>query len=147
MRTTFLIVPLLLSAAPALAQAGPTQPETNEVQRVLRDPATVDKLTNTMRAMSDAFLNPPAGVVEAAIDGRKATPAEKRMAVRDLARQDDPNFDRNFQRQIAQARPMIEHGMNALSTALPAMTQALQQAGKAIERAAANMPDPTYPKR
>jgi len=42
---------------------------------------------------------------------------------------------------------MIEHGMNALSTALPAMTQALQQAGKAIERAAANMPDPTYPKR
>jgi hypothetical protein len=147
MRTTLLIIPLLLSATPALAQAGPTPQETSEVQRVLRDPATVDKLTNTMRAMSDAFLNLPVGEVEAAIDGRKATPAEKRLTVRDRARQDDPNFDRNFQSQIAQARPMIENGINALSSALPAMTQALQQASKAIERAAANMPDPTYPKR
>jgi hypothetical protein len=37
--------------------------------------------------------------------------------------------------------------MKALSDALPAMMQGLAQAQKALERAAANMPDPNYPKR
>ena len=147
MRTTFLIVPLMMCSAPSLAQAAPTQRDTAEMQRVLNDPAMADKLTNVMQAMSQAFLDLPAGEVQAAMEGRKATPAEKRLTVRDMARKDDPNFDRDFQQQIAQAKPMIEHGMKALSTALPAMTQALQQASKAIERAAANMPDPTYPRR
>ena len=147
MRTSFLIIPLLLCSAPAFAQPAPTPHETAEMQRVLNDPAMADKLTNVMQAMSQAFLDLPAGEVQAAMEGRKATPTEKRLTVRDMARKDDPNFDRDFQQQIAQAKPMIEHGMKALSTALPAMTQALQQAGKAIERAAANMPDPTYPRR
>jgi hypothetical protein len=147
MRTTFVIVPLMLCATPALAQPAPTQGETAEMQRMLSDPATADKLTNVMQSVSDAFLDLPAGQVEAAVEGRKATPAEKRMTVRDMARKDDPNFDRNFRQKIAQARPMIANGMNALSSALPAMTQALDQASKAIERAAANMPDPTYPRR
>ena len=147
MRTTFLIIPLMLSSAPALAQAAPAPPQSAEVQRVLNDPATADKLTNVMQAMSDAFLNLPAGEVQAAVEGRKATPAEKRMTVRDMARKDDPSFDRNFRQQIAQAKPMIQQSMRALSTALPAMMQGLEQASKAIERAAANMPDPTYPRR
>jgi hypothetical protein len=42
---------------------------------------------------------------------------------------------------------MIRQSMAAMSQALPAMMHGLQQAGKALERAAANMPDPTYPKR
>ena len=147
MRTTFLLVPLMLCSAPALAQTAPAPRDTAEVQRVLNDPAMADKLTNVMQAMSKAFLDLPAGEVQAAVEGRMATPAEKRTTVRDLARQDDPNFDRNFQRQIAEAKPMIQHGMKALSTALPAMMQGLEQASRAIERAAANMPDPTYPKR
>ena len=147
MRVTLLILPLLLSAAPAAAQSSPSQVDTAGVQRVLNDPATADKLTNAMRAVSDAFLDLPAGEVNAAIEGRKASPVEKRMTVRDMARADDPNFDRNFRQQIAQAKPMIEHGLNALSSALPAMTRALDQASRAIERAAANMPDPTYPRR
>ena len=37
--------------------------------------------------------------------------------------------------------------MKALNVALPAMMKALDDAGRAIDRAAANMPDPTYPKR
>jgi hypothetical protein len=67
--------------------------------------------------------------------------------VRDLGRRDDPNFDRKFQEQIAATTPMIQQSMKALADALPAMMQGLQQAGRAIERARANMPDPTYPKR
>jgi len=69
------------------------------------------------------------------------------MTVRDMARKDDPNFDRNFQRQMAQTGPMMRQSMKALGDAIPAMMQGLSQAGKALERAAANMPDPTYPKR
>ena len=147
MRIKLLTIPMMLCASPALAQAVPAEPQTAEIQRVLSDPATADKLTNVMQSVSDAFLDLPAGQVEAAMEGRKATPAEKRMTVRDMARKDDPNFDRNFRQKIAQVRPMIENGMNAVSSALPAMTQALDQASKAIERAAANMPDPTYPRR
>ena len=36
---------------------------------------------------------------------------------------------------------------DALNQALPAMMQGLNQAQQALERAVANMPDPTYPRR
>lgn len=148
MRTILIAVPLLLASTPALSQAATPGPrEMAEMQHVLADPAMADRLTNVMQAMSDVFLNLPAGEMQAAVEGRRPTAEEKRMTVRDMARKDDPNFDRNFHQQIAQAKPMIQHSMKALSTALPAMMQGLQQAGKAIERAAANMPDPNYPKR
>jgi hypothetical protein len=97
--------------------------------------------------MSKAFLDLPVGEVRAAVEGRAATPAEKRITVRDIARKEDPDFDRHVQQQIAQARPMIEQSMKALSDALPTMLQSLEQARNAVERAAENMPDPTYPKR
>src|SRR5215218_4976305 len=145
MRTTFLIAPLMLCSAPGLAQPAPAPAarDTADMERALNDPAMADKLTNVMQAMSKAFLDLPAGEVQAAVERRKPTPAERRTTVRDLARQDDPNFDRNFQRQIAAAKPMIQQSMRALTAALPAMMQGLQQASKAVERAAANMPDPT----
>jgi hypothetical protein len=87
------------------------------------------------------------GGVQAAIEGRKPTPREKKLTVRDLGRRDDPNFDRDIQRRIADAKPMIEASQKALADALPAVMKSLDEAGKALERAAANMPDPTYPKR
>lgn len=118
-----------------------------EFPRELTDPAMVAKLGNTMQALSKALLELPVGEMKAAMEGRQASPSEKRMTVRDLGRQKDPNFDRNFQQQMAQARPQIEQSLRAMTAALPAMTKALQQASEAVERAAANMPDPTYPKR
>ena len=117
------------------------------VERALNDPATADKLVNVMQALSQAFLNLPVGEVQAAVEGRPPTPAETHMTVRDLGRRDDPNFDRNFQQHMAEARPMIHQGMKAMADALPAMMNGLNEASHAIERAAANMPDPTYPKR
>jgi hypothetical protein len=48
---------------------------------------------------------------------------------------------------MAEARPMIQQSMKALADALPSMMQGLAQAQQSLERAAANMPDPTYPKR
>ena len=144
MRSGLLIVPLIVCAQQAAAQA-PAAPQ--QVPPQLTDPAVTQKLANSMQALSKAFLELRVGEVQAALEGRQATPSEKRMTVRDLGRQGDPNFERNLQQQVANAKPMIDQGMKALASALPAMMQGMEQAEKAMERAAANMPDPTYPKR
>lgn len=146
MRTTLILFPLLFAAAPAAAQQAPMQVPP-EVQRALNDPATADKLANMMQVLGQAFLNLPVGEAQAAVEGRQPTAAEKHMTVRDMGRRDDPNFDRNFQQQMANARPMIHQGMKAMAQALPTMMNGLNDAGRALERAAANMPDPNYPKR
>jgi hypothetical protein len=142
-----LLVIALLAAQPADAPAAPPPPPAVQLPPQLTDPATGDKLANVMEALSHAFLNLPVGEVQAAVEGRPATRADRRLTVRELARRDDPNFDRNLERRIAEARPKIQSSMRALATALPQVMQGLHQAREAIERAAANMPDPNYPKR
>jgi hypothetical protein len=143
-----LLAIFLLAAAPA-AEPAPAVPPPPVVQlpRQLTDPATGDKLANAAQALSRAFLNLPVGEVQAAVEGRPLTPADRHLTVGELARRDDPNFARNLDRRIAEARPKIQASMRALATALPQVMQGLHQAREAIERAAANMPDPNYPKR
>jgi hypothetical protein len=130
---------------PALAEPAP-QPAP-KVPPQLLDPRMADRLADTMQSLSKALLNLPVGEVQAAVEGREPTAADKKLTVRDLGRRDDPNFDKNFRQQIAQARPAIEKSMKAMSAALPAIEKALDDAGRALDRAAANMPDPTYPQR
>jgi len=142
--------PLLMLAAPAMAepaQASATPPPTAEIQRALNDPAMADRLTNVMQVLSKTFLELPVGQVQAALEGRAPTAAEKRLTVRDLGRREDPNFDRNLQRQIAQSGPMVQRSMKAMADALPAMMKGFEDAGEALERASTSLPDPTYPKR
>jgi hypothetical protein len=145
MRKIAILIPLLACASPSLAQ--PVPDDSIQLPRELTDPATADRLANMMQALSQAVLDMPVGELKAAAEGRKATAAERRMTVRDMARRDDPNFDRHFEQRIAQSGPAIRRGIKAMNEALPAITQSLQQASRAIERAAANMPDPTYPRR
>jgi len=74
MRKALALLPLTLVATPAPAQqAKPTA----EVQRVLSDPATADRLANVMQALSQAFLDLPVGSVEAAVEGRPPTTADR----------------------------------------------------------------------
>jgi len=141
MHKTLIILPLLLCATPAFAQHAPQLPPE------LTDPASVQKLANTMQALSGALLNVKVGGVEAAIEGREASPQEKNLTVRDMARRDDPNFDRNLQRQIAEVGPTMQRSVSALNQAMPEVMKSLHEAKKSLERAAANMPDPTYPQR
>ena len=147
MRTKLLIIPLLLSAAPAVAQSPAAPAPQIQVPPQLTDPAMADKLARAMQAMTKSFMNLPVGEVQAAIEGRAPTAAEKRMTVRDIGRRDNRNFERDLERQVANAKPMIEQSMKALAGALPAMMQGLSQAGDALDRATANLPDPTYPRR
>jgi len=142
MRTAFALLPLLMAAAPVAAAAPQQQPQA-QVAPQLSDPAMADRLAGTMQAMSKAFLDLPVGEIEAAVEGRPPTPADRNRTLRS----EDPNLDREVQTHIAQARPMIRQSMKAISDALPAVMKSLAEARESIERAAANMPDPNYPKR
>ena len=143
MRTARALIPLAILATPAIAQPVPPPPPALQVPPQLTDPRTLDKVTNTMQALSQALMDMPVGNIEAALEGRPATPADRARRIRDV----EPGLDREVQTQIAQARPMIRQGAKALSDALPQMMQGIQQVQQSLERAAANMPDPNYPKR
>ena len=140
MRVKLAMLPLLLSATPAFAQAAPPAAQ---VPRELTDPATADRLANAMQSLSDAFLKLPVGEFQAAMEGRQPTAAERRKTVGS-----ESNLsERELRRQIEDAKPMFQQGMKQLAAALPAMMQGMDELQRSVERAAANMPDPTYPKR
>jgi hypothetical protein len=143
MRKIMIALPLLLCSAPAFAQQGPPPMLPPE----LTDPATVHRLAGTLDALSHALMNVRIGEAKAALEGRDATPRERNMTVGDLARRDDPNFDRHMHQQIAAIEPQVQHGVQAVNRALPAIMQSLDDAQRAVDRALANMPDPTYPRR
>jgi hypothetical protein len=146
MHTRLFVLPLMLCASPALAQAAPPLPPPVQPPLMI-DPGMVDRLANSMQALSHVMLDMKVGGLRAALEGREATPSEKRLTVRDLARRNDPNFERHLDQQIAAARPKLERSMRAMNQALPEITEDLQRAERAIDRAAANMPDPNYPRR
>jgi hypothetical protein len=141
MRKELLILPLLISASPAFAQPAPQLPPE------LTDPATAQRLAGAMQAVSDAFLNMRVGDIQAALEGRPATPAERNMTVRDMARRDDPDFDRHFAHNMAKVGPTMQRSMQALNQTLPVVMRDLKDAQRSLERAVANLPDPTYPNR
>ena len=146
MRTSLIILPLLLCAAPAAAQSAP-EPGAIQLPRELTDPATAEKLTHTMQALSGALLNVHVGDMRAAIEGRPATAEDRNLTVGDLARRKDPDFDRHLQQRVASVGPMVQHSMAVLNHTLPEVMRDLANAQKSIERAVANLPDPSYPKR
>ena len=149
MRSTVMLLPLILAATSALAQtpAPATPAPVVDVPPQLTDPAMADKIADMMQTLSKALLDLPVGELRAAVEGRKASSIEKKLTIRDLGRREDPDFERNFRRQMAETRPMIRQSMKAIADALPSMVQGLRQAQQSLERAAANMPDPTYPKQ
>lgn len=141
MRKALILLPLLFAASPAFAQAAPQLP------RELTDPATAQRLAGAMQALSNALLNIRVGEMQAAMEGRPVTPADRDLTVRDMARRDDPDFDRHLQQKLAAVGPALQQSMTALNRALPEIARDLHDAKKSLERAAANMPDPTYPRR
>jgi len=141
MRTSLFALSFLLMTAPASAQSVPPLP------RALTDPASAQKLANAVQALSNVLLDMKIGEAQAALEGRTASAAERNMTVRDMARRDDPDFDRHFHQKIADVGPALQQSMKALNQALPAMMKGLSDAQKSLDRAIANMPDPNYPKR
>jgi hypothetical protein len=146
MRAAFLILPLAAIAAPAAAQPAPPPPGSPEAIQIppeLSDPRFADRLTDAMAAMSKAFLNLPVGEVEAAMEGRRPTSADKRRTVQSETGMNE----RYLERRIEQSKPMMQASQRALVAALPAMMRGLTEAQREIERAMANVPRPDYPRR
>jgi hypothetical protein len=96
-----------------------------------------------MQALTDIMLDLKVGEVQAALEGRQATPAEKKLRVRDLGKIDGEDL----QRRVAEMKPQIRQSMRAFQQALPELMQSFDQAQKSLERVTANIPDPSYPKR
>lgn len=136
-----------LASAPAAA-ADPGIGETiQDAQRILNDPRNEKLMTSVMSAMSEALLDLPVGGIKAAAEGRAATPEEKGLTVRDVARRGDPNFEAKFRTGMAKSAPVLRQSMKALSASLPALAESFEELGRSMERLGANIPDPTYPKR
>lgn len=143
MRKILIVLPILLCSSPVFAQPAPPP----QLPPELTDPATVHQLIGSLDQLSRALMNVRIGEARAALEGRDATPRERNMTVGDYARRNDPNFDRNLHQQIASVEPQVQRGVQSVNRALPAVMQALEDAERAVDRAFANMPDPTYPRR
>jgi len=135
MRIALLLLPVALCAAPAVAQGAPPPK--------LADPATVDRLADAMQSLSGALLDIRIGDIQAAIEGRPATPADRDRTVRS----ETGLSERDLNARIEATKPQVEQGIRALNRALPEITGDLQRAQKSIQRAISNMPDPNYPRR
>lgn len=145
MRLLFLAIPLALAATPALA--APHHNQVPQLPRQLTDPAMADQMGRTAGALTRAFMNLPVGEIQAAIEGRPATGADRRRTVRDLAGRNDPYLDQRIERQATQSGAAIQAGARAMASALPAILDAIDGAADQIDRATANLPDPSYPRR
>jgi hypothetical protein len=142
MRKILFVFPLLFTAAPAMAQ-----PVHLRVPPQLTDPETIMDVSIAAQNLSDAVFDIHVGDIKAAAEGRQATPAERRLTLRDLVRKQDPNFDRDLHQGIASVGPTLMRTLAAVNRALPAVRQAVDEAQASIDRATANLPDPTYPRR
>jgi hypothetical protein len=142
MRAVLILMPALLAAAPALA--GPPAPPPI-LPPALTDPAMADQLGRVAGAVTHSLMNLPVGELEAAIEGRPATPADRHRTVRDSI--GDPYVEQRIESQAAASGRTIQAATQALARSLPSILQAIDGAAADIERVVGNLPDPTYPRR
>ena len=143
MRLLLIAFPLTLIATPAMAQ----QSNAPQLPRELTDPAMADKLGKMAGALSRALLDLNVGEVQAAVEGRPVTQADRRRTVRAMAAGGNPDIERQIERQAATSGAAIQAGAKAMAAALPAIIDAFDRAASDIDRATANLPQPGYPRR
>ena len=148
MRLHLCVLPLALVATPVAAQQSASRAEAPSADEMrlppeMSDPRLADRLVDALQVMSKAFLSLPAGEVEAALDGRPATAAERRRTVAS----ETGLTEGELRRKLDESRPARKGAQQALMAAIPAMMKGLTEAQKEFEKAAANMPQPGYPKR
>ncbi len=129
-------------AAPALAQQQ-SRPAPVDLPPEIADGRVIDQLGNMMGALSKAFLNLPVGELEAAVENRPATRADRQRTVRSVTGMSE----RELEADIEQGKGAVKAGGQAMARALPVIVEALNEAGESIERATANLPQPGYPNR
>ena len=141
MRALWIALPLMLAPVPAMAapkQAPQIPPE-------LSDPAMADKLGRMMGVLTRALMDMPVGELEATVEGREPTAADRSRRVRD--RIGGPDAEREVEARVAASGRQMQAMSKALVASLPSIMQSLEGIERELERATANLPDPTYPKR
>lgn len=150
MRAFALLLPLALVTAPAQAAEPAAKADGFELPSGFTDPAMAETLAKMFGSLTKAMMDMPVGEMQAAVEGRQATPVDKARTVRDMAGR-GADLDRQVEAQVAQAVPRMQAGMKAMASSLPGMMKALEQAAEQMEgsfdRATANLPQPGYPKR
>ncbi len=151
MRPLMLILSLVAAAAPAMA--APNQPSyppqyyraEPQIGQVLADPALPDQLGRVAGALTRSLMNVPVGEVEAAIEGRPVTRADRQRTIGDSM--SDRYADQRIADQAAASGRTMQTAGKALARSLPAIMQAIAGAQADVERALGNLPNPNYPRR
>lgn len=145
MRLHLFIVPLALAAAPAAAQSHRAHTPADEMRLPpeLSDPHLSDRLVDALQVLSRSFLSMPTGEVEAALEGRPVTAADRGRTVAS----ETGLTERELRHKLDESRPAMQGAQKALIAAIPAMMKGFAEAQKEFKKAAANMPQPGYPKR
>lgn len=137
-----LLIPLLALAIPAAANAAGHEAA---IPRELTDPAMPAQVGRMAGALTRALMNIPIGEVQAAIAGRPATPADRTRTIGNSV--GGPGMERQVEQQVASSVGTFQSSARALQRSLPAIERALGDAAATIDRATANLPDPSYPRR
>jgi len=147
MRLHLFAFPLALAATPLAAQPAPhpAPPPADELRLPpeISDPRTVDRLVDALQVLSKTFLSMPSGEVEAALQGRPVTSADRKRTIAS----ETGMTDAELKRKLDESRPQMQAAQKALVAAIPAMMKGFAEAQKEFAKAAANMPQPGYPKR
>lgn len=150
MRAFALLLPLVLLAAPARAADAPAKDSDFQIPSELTDPAMAETLGKMLGTLTKAMMDMPVGELQAAVQGREPTDADRQRRLRDVAG-GAPDLDRKIEQQVRQAMPRMQASMKAMAASLPAMARAMEKAADemeaGIDRATANLPTPGYPKR
>ena len=148
MRAFALLLLLALVATPAAAAE--ERKDSITIPSELTDPAMAETLSKMLSSLTKAMLDVPIGEVQAAAQGRTATPADKARTIRDMAGHDH-DLERRVEQQVRQAMPRMQATMKAMAASLPAMARSVENVAEemegGIDRATANLPTPGYPKR
>lgn len=141
-----LVLTLLASAAtPAFAAEQPRPlppPPAASLPPEITDGRMLDQLGNVVGALTNAFLNLPVGELEAAVENRPATRADRNRTVRSVTGMNE----RELAADIEQGKGAVKAGGQALARSLPVIVESLNRAGEEIGRATANLPQPGYPR-
>ena len=148
MRLHLLAFPLAFAAAPLAAQQPAPRSQAPSADEMslppeLSDPRLADRLVDTLQVLSKAFLAMPAGEVEAALEGRQPTAAERKRTIAS----ETGMSEAELKRKLDESRPQMQAAQKALVAAIPAMMKGFAEAQKEFEKAAANMPQPGYPRQ
>lgn len=151
MRSLLVLVPLALLSAPAMA-AEPASPVADQFEfpAELTDPAMAETLAKILGSLTRAMMDMPVGEMQAAVEGRQPSAADKGRTVRDMTA-GGADIERQVEAQVAQSVPRMQASLKALAESLPGMMKALGKAADdmeaRIEGTAANLPQPGYPKQ